>query len=56
MSVPAFLPAGRGATFAADPIKQTQWNAFLKKNRLDVVALTDVVTRLRNEFHKLGVI
>lgn len=33
-----------------------QWSAFLKKNRLDAIALTDVVTRLRGEIHKVGVI
>lgn len=40
----------------ADAAKQTQWNAFLKKNRLDAIALADVVTLLRNKFHKVGVI
>jgi hypothetical protein len=40
----------------ADAIKQTQWNVFLKKNRLDAIALADVVTRLRSELHKIGII
>ena len=40
----------------ADAIKQTQWNAFLKKNRLDVIVLVDVVTRLRGEIYKVGFI
>ncbi|UUZ77318.1 nucleotidyl transferase AbiEii/AbiGii toxin family protein [Polaromonas sp. P1(28)-13] len=56
MAIPASLPAGLGDAFMADAIKQTQWSAFLKKNRLDAIALADVVTRLRGEFHKIGVI
>lgn len=56
MTMPSSLPAGLGDAFVADAIKQTQWNAFLKKNRLDAIALADVVTQLRSEFHKVGVI
>ena len=56
MAIPASLPAGLGDAFMADAIKQTQWSAFLKKKRLDAIALADVVTRLRGEFHKIGVI
>ncbi|WP_397459630.1 hypothetical protein AB3464_12660 [Pseudomonas asplenii] len=32
--------------FAQDPQKQTQWQAFLKKNRLEVLALNDVIAEL----------
>ena len=56
MAMPASLPAGLSDAFAADAIKQTQWSAFLKKNRLDAIALAEVVTRLRGEIHKVGVI
>ena len=56
MAMPTSLPAGLSNAFAADTIKQAQWNAFLKKNRLDLVALADVVTRLRKEVRKVGVI
>ena len=56
MAIPTSLPAGLSDAFVADAIKQTQWNAFLKKNRLDAIALADVVTRLRGEIHKVGVI
>lgn len=56
MAMPTSLPAGLNDAFVADAIKQTQWNAFLKKNRLDAIALADVVTRLRSEIHKVGVI
>lgn len=56
MAMPTSLPAGLSDAFVADVIKQTQWNAFLKKNRLDAIALADVVKRLRSELHKVGVI
>ncbi len=56
MAMPSAVPSGLSAAFAQDATKLTQWNAFLKKNRLDVIALTDVVTRLRGEFRKVGVI
>ena len=54
MAMPNALPAGLSNAFVADVIKQTQWKAFLKKNRLDAIALADVVTRLRGEIHKVG--
>ena len=56
MAMPTSLPAGLSDAFVADAIKQTQWNAFLNKNRLEAIALADVATRLRGEFHKVGVI
>ncbi len=56
MAMPSVLPAGLGDAFAENAVKQTQWNAFLKKNRLYAIALGDVVARLRNEFHTIGVI
>ena len=56
MAMPSAVPSGLSAAFAEDAAKLTQWNAFLKKNQLDVIALTDVVTRLRGEFRKVGVI
>jgi len=34
--------------------KQAQWKAFLKKNRLDLVALPEVVARLRAGLARLG--
>jgi Nucleotidyl transferase AbiEii toxin, Type IV TA system len=56
MALPTALPAGLSDAFAASAIKQTQWHAFLKKNQLNTIALADVVTRLRGELHKAGVI
>jgi hypothetical protein len=40
-------PMGLADAFAQDAQKQTQWRAFLKKNRLEALALGDVVTALR---------
>jgi hypothetical protein len=56
MALPSALPAGLSDAFAEDRAKQTQWAAFLKRNRLDVLALPDVVARLRSELQKTGVV
>ena len=56
MAMPASLPTGLSATVMADAFKQTQWDAFLKKNRLSAIALADVVKRLRGELHKVGAV
>jgi predicted nucleotidyltransferase component of viral defense system len=56
MAMPSGLPTGLSDAFVASAIKSAQWKAFLKKNRLDAVALDDVLTRLRDAFHKIGVI
>ena len=47
MAVPAELPIGLTDEFANDPSRQALWQAFLKKNELAVMPLTDVVTTLR---------
>lgn len=49
------LPSGLSDSFSDDATKQTQWTAFLKKNRLEAMDLANVVTRLREEFQKLGI-
>lgn len=54
LAMPNDLPAGLSDGFSGDAAKQAQWTAFLKKNRLDAMELANVVTRLREEFHKLG--
>jgi hypothetical protein len=54
--MPASVPTGLSNAFALDPVKQTQWNAFLKKNRLDSMALEDMVVRLRSAFQQIGVV
>ena len=47
------LADGRGDAFSQDAVKQAQWAAFLKKNRLQALNLVEVVTLLRDEFQKL---
>jgi hypothetical protein len=43
---PAELPLGLTAAFSEDPSKQSQWSAFLNRNRLSPLSLQDVVTVL----------
>jgi hypothetical protein len=56
LPMPTAVPVGFADVFAADAAKQTQWNAFLKKNRLEAIALADVVDALRGKFKAVGVI
>jgi predicted nucleotidyltransferase component of viral defense system len=51
--LPSRTPVGLSDAFAADAAKQTQWQAFLKKNRLNGVALSEVVAFLRANFEVL---
>jgi len=52
--LPGDWPVGLSDAFAADPVRQVQWNAFLRKNRLDAVELPDVIGRLRHGIAKLS--
>jgi hypothetical protein len=54
--MPASVPTGLSNAFALDAVKQMQWNAFLKKNRLATVALKDIVMQLRSTFKHIGTI
>ena len=47
--LPETCPDGLADSFAENPIKLTQWNAFLRKNRLDVSknSFLDVVRQVR---------
>jgi Nucleotidyl transferase AbiEii toxin, Type IV TA system len=54
--MPASMPTGLSNAFALDAVKQAQWNAFLKKNRLATVALEDIVMQLRSTFKHIGAI
>jgi hypothetical protein len=54
--MPADTPVGLSDGFATDTAKQTQWRAFLRKNRLDDLALADVVGLIRSVLRKVGVI
>ena len=53
LAVPSAVPSGLSDAFALDAAKQKQWVAFLKKNRLETVELTEVVALLRSEFQQL---
>lgn len=46
-TLPDDVPVGLSDEFARDALKQTQWNAFLKKNRIEAPALADVVVEVR---------
>ena len=45
--LPTAPPLGLSEEFARDATKQTQWKAFLAKNKLDAATLGDVVTEIR---------
>ena len=55
-ALPSGTPAGLRNAFAEDAAKQMQWQAFLKKNRLDGMPLTDLVNRLRARLVAAGVV
>jgi len=46
-ALPTDWPTGLTPAFSEDPGKQTQWAAFMKKNRLDALPLPAVIERLR---------
>ena len=48
------VPVGLTDAFAGDARKQAQWHAFLKKNKLEPIALTEVVPNLRAALQKIG--
>lgn len=54
MNLPKELPTGLSDAFVKDAGKDAQWKAFLRKNRLEPVALADVVTRLRDGLRAMG--
>jgi predicted nucleotidyltransferase component of viral defense system len=47
-SLPIQLPFALTAAFGDDTIKQTQWNAFIRKGKLDEVSLPAVIEQIRN--------
>lgn len=49
--LPDGMPIGLTDRFAADVEKQKQWQAFIKRNRLDAPALGDVVAELATFSH-----
>lgn len=46
-AMPSDWPIGLTDTFSADVTRQSIWNAFLRKNQLPAIALSEVVMRLR---------
>jgi len=46
--IPDGVPIGLSDEFATDPLKEKQWNAFLRKNSIAPKPLFDVVTDLRD--------
>jgi predicted nucleotidyltransferase component of viral defense system len=50
-ALPEGTPIGLTDRFAADTDKQKQWQAFIKRNRLDAPALGDVVAELASFSH-----
>ena len=46
--IPVGVPIGLSDEFANDPLKERQWNAFLRKNSIDPKPLPEVVTDLRD--------
>lgn len=46
--VPENMPLGLSDEFAHDTTKQTQWKAFLGKNRLDASTLKEVIEEVRS--------
>ena len=50
------IPVGLSDAFAGDQTKQTQWRAFLNKNKLEVISLDDVIRMLRETFQRIEII
>lgn len=46
---------GLSGAFASDAGKLTQWRAFATKNRLNAIALVELVRALRAEFQRLKI-
>lgn len=46
--IPNGVPVGLSEEFANDPLKEKQWNAFLRKNSIASKPLSEVVTDLRD--------
>lgn len=54
LAVPDDWPVGLSEAFCVDAVKQAQWTAFLRKNRLDSMPLPVVVERLRARLAQLA--
>lgn len=47
-ALPIGVPLGLSDEFARDIAKQTQWNAFLSRNRLEAAPLEEIIVEVRN--------
>jgi Nucleotidyl transferase AbiEii toxin, Type IV TA system len=54
LALPSDWPVGLGDAFASAPVKQAQWTAFLRKNRLEPVSLPELIGHLRAGLARLG--
>jgi hypothetical protein len=52
--MPTECPIGLTDAFAQDAVKQVQWGAFLRKNKLQALALEEVVARIRDRAGRFG--
>ena len=52
--MPGTMPIGLSDAFADDTTKQTQWRAFLNKNKLTPMDLDDVVRAIRARSAQFG--
>ena len=53
-AMPSTMPIGLSDAFADDTTKQTQWRAFLNKNKLQPMGLRDVIGAIRARATKFG--
>ena len=53
-AIPSTQPIGLSDAFADDATKQVQWRAFLKKNRLQAMDLTEVIRYVRRRTRRFG--
>jgi hypothetical protein len=53
MTVPADTPIGLTDEFATDTTRQALWQAFLKKNKVEIKPLSHVVTSLRTRLQPI---
>jgi hypothetical protein len=53
-AMPSTLPIGLSDAFANDSSKQTQWRAFLNKNKLEPMDLRDVIGTIRARAMQFG--
>jgi hypothetical protein len=53
MELPNTLPLGLTDEFANDPVHQSIWAVFIRKNELVGLALNDVVEQLKAKFEEI---